>query len=321
MDHHTDKDLILLPDLCDNKTVILDIDAKKTQGYSRMELQSLVDQPNKLPTVPKVVQKLIDSFNAEDISANEIAHLIASDAALSAKLLRLANSAYFHVSRTVGTVDDALRMLGFVMVRNLVLGNGMVAAFRSTKGLDLQQFWRYNLYTACSARWLAHQGGDNGDMAFMLGMMHGIGQLQMHAVAPNEMAALDQRLPVLDAGRAALEQQSLGFDFAQVSAELAKIWNFPDVLVTALQQVTDPLATSPLDRFAGWVHLGAWRARAEVLELDDHAMQESYPAVLAKRLQRDAKWIPALVAHAADSADAAMPPLKELTSGLEAMLE
>jgi len=276
-----------------------------------MELQSLVDQPN----------KLIDSFNADDISANEIAQLIASDAALTAKLLRLANSAYFHVSRTVGSVDDALRMLGFVMVRNLVLGNGMVAAFSNTKGMDLQQFWRHNLYTACSARWLAQHNGDNGDIAFTLGMMHGIGQLQLHAVAAAAVAPLDQRMNVLDAGRAALEQEQLGFHYAQVSAELARIWNFPETLVEALRAVPEPLAGKTLDRFAGWVHLGAWRARAEVLELDEQALLDSYPTALAKRLQLNPGWVPALVAHAPDRAAQAMPPLKELTTGLEAMLE
>ena len=118
-----------------------------------MDLKTLVDQPGKLPTVPKIVQKLIESFNADNIPSTEIAQQIASDPALSAKLLRLANSAYFHVSRTVGTVDDALRMLGFVMVRNLVLSSGMVAAFRNTPGINLPRFWRYTLYTACTARW------------------------------------------------------------------------------------------------------------------------------------------------------------------------
>lgn len=286
-----------------------------------MELKSLVDQPNKLPTVPKVVQQLIESFNSEDISATEIAHLIASDPALSAKLLRLANSAYFHVSRTVGTVDDALRMLGFVMVRNLVLGNGMVAAFKNTKGMDLQQFWRYNLYTACAARWLAHKGGDNGDTVFTLGMMHGIGQLQLHAVAPTEMAPLDKQINVLDSGRAALEKEKFGFHYAEVSAELGKIWNFPEALTTALRDVPDPLAPSPYNKAAAWVHLGAWRARAEVLELSDAEMLASYPTAVGKKLGVDAAWAPALVANAKDKADLAMPPLKELTEGLDAMLE
>ncbi|MGC8068968.1 HDOD domain-containing protein, partial [Salmonella enterica] len=74
-----------------------------------MELKSLVDQPGKLLTIPKVVQQLMTSFNSEEVSAQDIAHQIAADPTLTAKLLRLANSAFFHASRTIGTVDDALR--------------------------------------------------------------------------------------------------------------------------------------------------------------------------------------------------------------------
>lgn len=284
-----------------------------------MELQSLIDQPNKLPTIPKVVQQLIASFNSDNISATEIARLIAGDPALSAKLLRLANSAYFHVSRTVGTVDDALRMLGFVMVRNLVLGNGMVAAFAHTRGMDLPQFWRYNLYTACTARWLAQRGGDNGDAVFTLGMMHGIGQLQMHAVAADEMAPLDRQCHPLDADRATLEKEHLGFHFADVSAALAGLWNFPEPLCDALRDIPSPLGQTAFNQAAAWVHLGAWRARVEVLDMDAAAIAASYPGNIGKRLHVDPAWM--LSAQGDADAHGAMPPLKELTAGLDAILE
>ena len=289
-----------------------------------MQLQNLVDQPNKLPTIPKVVAELINSFNTDDVALPTIAKLLASDAALSAKLLRLANSAYFHVSRTVGTVDDALRMLGFVMVRNLVLGNGMVAAFRNTKGLHLQQFWRYNLYTACAARWLALRAGDNGDTAFTLGMMHSIGQLQIHAIAPTEVLPLDEKINVLDAGRPELEQQTWGFHYGDVSAALGEIWNFPPQLSNTLREIPLPLKASSFNRDAGWVHLAAWRARVEVLELDQEAIISSYPGAVAKRLNQTPDWVPSLNPAGSDAgklADAAMPPFAELAAGLDAMLE
>ncbi|MBV8626013.1 MAG: HDOD domain-containing protein [Herbaspirillum sp.] len=290
-----------------------------------MELKSLVDQPGKLPTVPKVVQQLIASFNVEDISSHEIAQQIAADPALTAKVLRLANSAFFHVSRTIGTVDDALRMLGFVMVRNLVLGNGMVAAFKNTRGMDLHQFWRHTLYTAVAARWLAMREGssgeDNGDAVFTVGMMHGIGQLQLHAVAATTVAPLDRQVNVLDSDRAGQEKQAWGFHYGDVSAELASLWHFPDALVNALRSVPDPLASGRLERAAGWVHLGAWAARVEVLALDDEAALASYPTALAKKLGVDPAWCPLLVKHDPDKADRAMPQFGELAAGLDAMLE
>jgi len=286
-----------------------------------MELQSLIDQPGKLPTIPKVGQQLIASFSSDEVSVTDIAAQLAADPALSAKLLRLANSAYFHVSRSIGTVDAALQMLGFVMVRNLVLGNSVAGAFKHIKGIDLPQFWRYNLFTACSARWLAHRGDFNSDMVFTVGLMHGIGQLQMHAVMPQAMAPLDKQLGVLDAGRAQLEVETFGFNYAQVSAELARVWNFPPALTEALRHVADPLAAAEFSEAAAWVHMGAWRARAEVLNLSPELQASTYPVAVGQRLHLDSGWTGALANHLPQDESSLMPPLAELTEGLESMFQ
>lgn len=286
-----------------------------------MELKSLLDQPNKLPTIPRVAQQLIESFSSETVSVDEIANQLSADPALSAKLLRLANSAYFHLSRTIGTVDDALRMLGFVMVRNLVLGNSMTAAFRNTRGMDLPQFWRYNLYTACASRWLASREGVNGDLVFTVGLMHGIGQLHLHAAAPEAMTPLDKKCHVLDARRAELEQQTLGFHHGDVAAALAKLWNFPDPIIAALQAVPQPLALPEFSEAAGWVHLGAWRARTEVLTTGDEDTLATYPADVARRLSLRPHWAPVHLMGSTNPGDDAMPALTVLTEGLDAMLD
>jgi HD-like signal output (HDOD) protein len=285
-----------------------------------MELKSLLDQPNKLPTVPKVVQQLMASFGSENVTVAQIARQLSADPVLSAKLLRLANSAYFNFSRTIGTVDEALVMLGFVMVRNLVLGHGMMAAFRNTPGMNLKQFWRYNLYTACAARWLAGLAGVNTDLVFTLGLLHGIGQLQMHVGMPETMVPLDQQMNVLDAGRAELENDSLGFHYGEVSAELAKIWNFPLPIILAIRDIPRPMEADEFSEPTGWVHLGAWRARVEVLEMTDEEIVASYPTVVGKRLGIAPDWLPALAAQSDRPPEHVMPPLNELTQGLEAIL-
>ena len=265
-----------------------------------MELKSLLEQTNKLPTIPNVAQQLIASFSDEDVPIDEISRQLSADPALSAKLLRLANSAYFHLSRTIGTVDDALRMLGFVMVRNLVLGNSMTAAFRNTKGIDLQQFWRYNLYTACASRWLDSRDGVNADLVFTVGLMHGIGQMHMHAAIPDAMAPIDKKLNVLDAGRAELEKQTLGFHYGDVAAALAKIWNFPEPIILALQNVPMPLAATEFSEAAAWVHMGAWRARTEVLKAAGDDALASYPTDVARRLGLQPDWASAHGASVSD---------------------
>ena len=275
-----------------------------------IDIKSLLDQPHKLPTVPKVAQQLIQTFGDENANFADIANQLSADPVLSAKLLRLANSAYFHFSRTIGSIDDALRMLGFVMVRNLVLGNGMAAAFRNTKGIDLREFWLYNLYTACASRWLAGKAGVPSDTVFTVGLMHGIGQLHLHAAAPETVAPLDKLVPVLDPGRAALERAELGFHHGDVAAELARYWHFPEAITLALRQVPTPPDSPALSPLAGCVHLGAWRARAALRSTSPEARAASFPAAVSRSLALTLEQI-----------EAQMPPLAELADGLQSMLD
>jgi len=286
-----------------------------------MDLKSLIDSPSKLPTIPKLGLKLMASFSAEQVSVTEISSQLAADPALSAKLLKLANSAYFQVSHTIGTVDAALQMLGLVMVRNLVLGSTVTAAYKDTPGLDLPQFWRYNLETACAARWLAQRTGCHADRVFTLALMHAIGQLQMHTIMPQTMAPLDQKMNVLHPGRPQLELQTLGFHYGDVSAELALAWHLPLPLADALRHIVDPLAAPEFLEAAALVHLGAWFARAEVLGWREADQVANYPFDVGERLYLQPNWTPALAAQARPDEQLLMPPLADLTKGLEVLFE
>ena len=286
-----------------------------------MDLQSLIDIPSKLPTIPKLGQQLLASFSSDQVSVIEISSQLAADPALSAKLLRLANSAYFQVSHTIGTVESALQMLGLVMVRNLVLGSTVAAAYKATPGMDLPQFWRYNLNTACAARWLAQRTDVNADRVFTLALMHAIGELQMHVVVPQAMAPLDQQISVLHPDRSQLEVQTLGFHYGDVSAALALAWNLPLPLVDALRSIVDPLAAPEFLEASALVHLGAWRARAEVLGWSDAEQMANYPFDVGERLYLQPNWTPALAAQSHAEAPQLMPPMAELTQGLDALFD
>ncbi len=287
-----------------------------------MQLKHLIDQPGRLPTIAKLGQQLIASFALEDVSISQVAAQLAADPVMSAHLLRLANSAYFHVSRSIGTVEAALQILGMVMARNLVIGSSVAAVFKNTPGINLKQFWRYNLYTACAARWLAHRTDADDDMVFTLGVLHAIGQLHMHAVIPDELVKLNKRMSVLDAGRAQAELDAFGYHHGDVSAELALAWNFPQALVDALRHVAQPLGAPNFSEAAAWVHLGAWRARVQVLDHGLKMQRASYPVEVGRRLFLQPDWTAALVEGTAMAApQMMMPELPELSDGLEAMFE
>lgn len=286
-----------------------------------MDIRTLLDHGYRLPIIPKVAHLLIQSLISDTISSVDVARQINSDPALTAKLLRLANSAQYNLSKTISTAEDALRMLGFVSVRNLVLGSGMVTAFGDTSGMDLKLFWRYSIYTACASRWLAAETQANTDLVFLVGLIHGIGQLQMHLMMPLIMAPMDYQMSIFDVDRPQLEKTRFNFNYCNVSAEMAGLWNFPKPIINALEQVLEPLASEELSWVAGLVHLGAWRARAQIQNSTDSEMIHSYPVELARRMRIASNWLPMMPDYSEMNQVAHMPPLVELTEGLENMFE
>jgi HD-like signal output (HDOD) protein len=175
--------------------------------------------------------------------------------------------------------------------------------------MDLPEFWRYNLLTASAARWLAGKAEVNSDLVFTVGLMHGIGQLQMHVAAPQAVLPLDKIVPVLDAGRAALEKQTLGFHNGEVSAELARIWNLPAPIVQALRQVPDPLAAPEFSPAAACVYLGSWAARHGLQQSGPEQQKASFPLTVATTL--GLSW---------EQLEQEMPPVAELALGLDDLL-
>jgi HD-like signal output (HDOD) protein len=286
-----------------------------------MDLKSLIDHPSKLPTVPRVTQRVIASFGSEDVTVGEIAQLIEADPVLSVKLLRLANSSYFQVSRSIESVEDAIRILGMAMVRNLVLADGLMGIYVNMPGIDMHLFWTHSLYTACTARWLAEHSAVNRDQVFTLGLMHGIGQLHLHSVAPAATVALDQQVHVLSAERAGSETDALGFNYLNVSAALAKLWNFPESLVEPLQYIADPLAAPHFSAVAATVHLGTWHARNTLFQASKQDIHMHYPHAIGNLLGISTSWV---LPDSQATGGAALPPipdLHELSHGLDDMLK
>ena len=126
-----------------------------------MNLQNLIDNAQKLPNIPKVVQELIESFGDENVSNDAIAKKISADQVLTIKVLRAANSAHYGGNRKVGSVNDAVFLLGFNAVRTLVLASGLTGAFKAPEGFDIKKFWHDSFAVAAICKWIARYSHDD----------------------------------------------------------------------------------------------------------------------------------------------------------------
>lgn len=248
-----------------------------------MNLQTLIDNAQKLPNIPKVVQELIESFGDENVSNDAIAKKISADQVLTIKVLRAANSAHYGGNRKVGSVNDAVFLLGFNAVRTLVLASGLTGAFKAPEGFDLKKFWHDSFAVAATCKWIARYSHDDAETAFTCGMIHNIGELLIHILLPAECAEMQK---VVDKGarNVDIEKNYLGFDFSEAGAELAHRWKFPEAIVKGIRYQLDPHEAEDFPRLAGVISIALYINKMNEAGADSAAILANFPNTLATDL-------------------------------------
>jgi len=266
-----------------------------------VNIQELINNAQQMPNIPEVVRELIQTFKDDDINSDDIATKVAKDQVLTAKVLRMANSARYGGNRNVASVNDSVVLLGFNALRTMVLASGLTSAFKAPEGFDLNQFWANSFSVGGLCKWIAKYAKLDPEVAYTCGMMHNIGELLIHTLVPEQAAKVDS-LANLGAQheRAKIEESELGFDFTLAGAELAERWKFPEEIVNAIRWQLSPVVEGELDALAGTIFLANYLNSlntddTEVVELTDLT---GFPLEIAQQLGIDTDE---MMAHLADA--------------------
>lgn len=216
-----------------------------------------------LPSLPSAVSELLSSFANEDVDVEQISRLIARDQGLTARVLRVANSSFYGLQCKVGTINEAVVVLGFRAVRSMVMAVGMNGAFRvdHCPGFDARAYFRHGVGVGLAARALAPLAKQNPELAFTGGLLHDIGQL---VLASNFSAQYTVALAYRkqhDCPLVVAERDVLGLDHATVGGLLAEAWRFPESLHQAVSGHHAPAAALS-NSLANLVHLADGFAHA-----------------------------------------------------------
>lgn len=206
--------------------------------------QHFFDGITHLPAMPEVAQQLLATFSRDNASMGELAELVSRDAALSARLLRLANAARYAPNRHVSRLQEAAMLIGLGALRGLAMAAVLADSFPNPSGFDRLRFWRQNLATAGYARWLATHLELDAGLAEVAGMLLRSGQVLMLLRDPG-MTALVEGLTATPDSVFELERLHFGCTHADLSAELALRWRFPNRIVDALATAGDPVRACP----------------------------------------------------------------------------
>lgn len=254
---------------------------------SKIDLASVSDCLSSLPTLPTVVADLLRAIDDESNSTDALARKLAVDQAMVARLLRVANSSFYGLQRKVSSVSDAIVVLGLGNVRNLTLTvsvSNSLGASSTKSGTQFNAFWRHSIATAICAEALAGRMRCNPESAFAAGLLHDIGQLVLAFHFPQQREEVRRYRHRLDCHIFEAEQKVLGLDHSQIGEFLAKRWNFPHQLCSAIAGHHDPEVMNG-DPLACTVHLAD--AMVHAFDLADHEI-EMMPRIYAPCWQQAA---------------------------------
>lgn len=198
-------------------------------------LDQLAQQAGDLYTLPRVAVEVLELTRQPTIDAWKLKQCIEKDPALTAKLLRVVNSALFGLSRSVSDLTQALAILGTKPLKLLVLGFSLPEKlFQETAGEFLTGYWQRTLVKAVAARELSsHLPRVSGDEAFIAALLQDIGLLVLiHELEPDYVRQMEAATTEEGDPRG-WQRRTLGFDHTQLSSRLLAHWQLPEPIVAA----------------------------------------------------------------------------------------
>jgi len=165
-----------------------------------------------LPTLPVIAQKVMKLADDDTAGPEKLATIVSSDQALSARVLALANSAYYGHRAKIGTIKHAMVLIGMNMLKQLSL-SVLVCGTVGRGGKDRTQFWKHSFGTATASALIAKRAGiKDEDVCFMAGLLHDVGKMIIDMYFPADTE----------------------IDHTEVGACVAERWQFPPTLVNAI---------------------------------------------------------------------------------------
>lgn len=224
-----------------------------------MELHDLIRDAQNLVTLPEIYYRAQELLDDPRSDTKTIGTVIETDAALTARLLRIANSPLYSPSARVDRISYAITLLGRNVLRDLILSTVVLRAFdkMSTQVVDLSTFWHHSLYCGLAARQLGKlRRLLHHERMLVAGLLHDIGQLLMYQRCPELSMQALSRAELVDDGLYRAEREVFGYTHADVGAELLKSWRLPESLQEAVACHHEPAKAAIYGLEASLLHLG-----------------------------------------------------------------
>jgi putative nucleotidyltransferase with HDIG domain len=230
-----------------------------------------------LPSLPALLMEALQQLN-DTSNITLLADKIGQDPPLVVRILRIANSPFYGMAREIGSLREAIVLLGINRVRDMLFGIcfSQLLPVRH-KDFDYSMFWQHSMAVADCTRRLASYSGISPEFAFTAGLLHDIGRLIIVVLFPDEFSRIinesNQDLSVA-------ERQLLGFDHLEIGSKAARHWNLPLAIQEAIELHETPPAWDSPKSLALLVYVANLLV-AESIQVDESSLEERQAIQLA----------------------------------------
>ncbi len=226
-------------------------------------VDDIIQQIDKLPTINAFAFQVIHLCADKEIPVPRLVKVISADQSLTSQILKVANSSYFNYPRTIYSLDRAIVILGFNLLRDIAVSLAIYSVYKGFKAnnyFDLRDLWKHSLISGFALKCLAdYYDPENKDILYIGGLLHDIGKLTMIKTMNDDYSMLYEKGQQEGKRIVELEKKYFGFDHAEVGAKLLEAWAFPESIVSMVAAHHQPQVGLPTDKYGPWnrlVYLG-----------------------------------------------------------------
>lgn len=209
-----------------------------SEAAKRLPTDKLVERLDELPTLPTVVHELSRLINDPMSSTGDIEEVMEKDQSITAKVLKLINSAYYAIPGGVSSLSRAIAYLGFDTVNQLILSTSIVKALqvKGPQAFDVNSFWTHSIGTGIAAETIAKRVKHNSPSdLFTCGLVHDIGKLALLVLEPDLLMQISQKAKNETLTFEESERELQTSPHTHIGFLLAKKWNLPLHIQNAIQ--------------------------------------------------------------------------------------
>lgn len=263
----------------------------------RFEVKEFLKKAEKIPTIPAVAWEIQRTVADPKSAADDLSRLIQNDQSLTAKVMRMVNSAYYGLRQKVKSVKQAVVILGFNTVKSLAVSAALLDRFPTggeVHGFHRGRFWEHTIAVACISRLLARKievPRDEEEVYFVAGLLHDLGKVILDRYFEERFVSILDKMAAENLSFYNAEVALGGVTHAEVGGILAAQWEFPAEHIAAIRFHHDPIRPNgEHQKLISAVHFADCLAKAEGLGSggDDDITGLSERAVASLGISEDA---------------------------------